>query len=163
MSASIDNLPKQPSRRTAIVAMFLGLGVAVFTVVAEQPKASAPSACATSASAAEVAREILEIQNQLGGSIVKASVMEDSWLTLAPSPTPLASASVAALREAAWQVIAAAHRLELVDLYSQADALRELASQLRHDARNMKRRAEKTEQTGLAPPPRLIDILPHRQ
>ena len=122
--------------------MFLGLGVAVFTVVAEQPKASAPSA-----SAAEVAREILEIQNQLGGSIVKASVMEDSWLTLTPSPTPLASAPapVAALREAAWQVAAAAHRLELVDLYSQADALRELASQLRHDARNMKREAEKTE------------------
>jgi len=124
--------------------MFLGLGVAVFTVVAEQPEASAPSP-----SAAEVAREILEIQNQLGGSIVKASVMEDSWFTLTPAPTPLASAPapapVAALREAAWQVVAAAHRLEIVDLYSQADALRELASQLRHDARNMKREAEKTE------------------
>ena len=122
--------------------MFLGLGVAVFTVVAEQPEASAPSP-----SAAEVAREILEIQNQLGGSIVKASVMEDSWFTLSPAPTPLASAPapVAALREAAWQVVAAAHRLEIVDLYSQADALRELASQLRHDARNMKREAEKTE------------------
>ncbi|MCH8839168.1 MAG: hypothetical protein IH831_00540 [Planctomycetes bacterium] len=120
--------------------MFLGLGVAVFTVVAEQPEASAPSA-----SAAEVAREILEIQNQLGGSIVKASVMEDSWFTLTPAPTPLVSAPVAALREAAWQVVAAAHRLEIVDLYSQADALRELASQLRHDARNMKREAKKTE------------------
>ena len=45
-----------------MVAMFLGLGVAVFTVVAEQPEASAPSV-----SAEEVAREILEIQNQLGG------------------------------------------------------------------------------------------------
>ncbi len=152
MSAFTENLTKQPSRRTAIGAMFLGLGVAVFTVVAEQPESSAPSACATSAcatsaSAAEVAREILEIQNQLGGSIVEASNMEDSWLTLTPSPTPLVSAPapVAALREAAWQVVAAAHRLEIVDLYSQADALRELASQLRHDARNMKREAEKTE------------------
>jgi hypothetical protein len=122
--------------------MFLGLGVAVFTVVAEQREASAPSA-----STAEVAREILEIQNQLGGSIVKAPIEEESWLSLAPSPTPLASAAapVAALREAAWQVVVAAHRLELVDLYSQADALRELASQLRHDARNMQREAEKTE------------------
>ncbi len=142
MSTSTDNLSKQPSRRTAIVAMFLGLGVAVFTVVAEQREASAPSA-----STAEVAREILEIQNQLGGSIVKAPIEEESWLSLAPSPTPLASAAapVAALREAAWQVVVAAHRLELVDLYSQADALRELASQLRHDARNMQREAEKTE------------------
>ncbi len=120
--------------------MFLGLVVAVFAVVAEQPEASAPSA-----SAEEVAREILEIQNQLGGSIVKASAMADSWLS--PSPASLASASVqvTALREAAWQLAAAAHRLELVDLYSQADSLRELASQLRHDARNMKRDAEKTE------------------
>ena len=120
--------------------MFLGLVVAVFAVVAEQPEASAPSA-----SAEEVAREILEIQNQLGGSIVKASAMADSWLS--PSPAPLASASVqvTTLREAAWQLAAAAHRLELVDLYSQADSLRELASQLRHDARNMKRDAEKTE------------------
>ena len=42
-------------------------------------------------------------------------------------------------------IVAAAHRLELVDLYSQADALRELASQLRHDARNMQREAGKTE------------------
>ncbi len=142
MSTSTDNLPKQPSRRTAIGAMFLGLGVAVFTVVAGQPEAFAPSD-----SAEEVAREILEIQNQLGGSIVKAPIEEESWLSLAPSPTPLASAAapVAALREAAWQVVVAAHRLELVDLYSQADALRELASQLRHDARNMKREAEKTE------------------
>jgi hypothetical protein len=150
MSTSTDNLSKQPSRRTAIVAMFLGLGVAVFTVVAEQHEASAPSASTAEASTAEVAREILEIQNQLGGSIVKSLVEEDSrplvggnsWL--APTPSP-ASAPVAALREAAWQVVVAAHRLELADLYSQADALRELASQLRHDARNMKREAEKTE------------------
>lgn len=149
MSTSTDNLSKQPSRRTAIVAMFLGLGVAVFTVVAEQHEASAPSDSTAEASTAEIAREILEIQNQLGGSIVKAPVEEDSWLSLTPSPTPLASASaaapVAALREAAWQVVVAAHHLELVDLYSQADALRELASQLRHDARNMQREAEKTE------------------
>ena len=134
-----ETASKQPSRRTAIVAMFLGLVVAVFTVVAEQPEASAPSV-----SAEEVAREILEIQNQLGGSIVKS---------LAPPPASLVSSlePVAALREAAWQVTAAAHRLELVDLYRQADALRELASQLRFDARrmkdarNMKREAAKTE------------------
>lgn len=135
MNVSKENLPKQPSRRIAIVAMFLCLGVAVFTVVAEQPEASVPSS-------EEVAREILEIQNQLGGSIVKSLAEENSWL--APTPSP-ASAPVAALREAAWQVTAAAHRLELVDLYRQADAMRELASQLRQDARNMKREAAKTE------------------
>lgn len=139
MSAFREKLSQQPSQRTAIVAMFLGLAVAVFTVVAEQPEAYPPSA---SPNAEEVAREILEIQNQLGGSIVKASAGADGWPS--PTATPLASspAQVPALREAAWQVTAAAHRLELVDLYRQADALRELASQLRHDARNLKREAE---------------------
>lgn len=129
------NSPNQPSRRTATLAMLLGL-VAVLTVVAQHSETPV-----SSASAEEVAREILDIQNQLGGSIVPASPVE---LLHAPadSPRQLSGAlrtRINHLRDTAWKLDSAAHRLECVDLYGQADALRELASELRLDARSMKR------------------------
>lgn len=142
MSDSRGNLPNQPSRRTALVAMFLSLVILVFTVVAQQPETPVPSA-----SAEEVARELLEIQERLGGSIVPASPQE-LLHPPADSPRPLsdtAKTQVDQLRVTAWKLDSAAHRLECVDLYSQSDALRELASQLRHDARAMKREAAKPE------------------
>lgn len=48
------------------------------------------------------------------------------------------SSKVVSLREAAWQLETTAHRLENIDLYEQADALREVANRLRRDARKMK-------------------------
>jgi hypothetical protein len=45
---------------------------------------------------------------------------------------------VAALRKAAWQLDTASHRLEQLNLYPQADALRRLAMRLRNDARGLK-------------------------
>lgn len=131
---------KQPRRLTAFLAMLLVLVFAVFTVVAEQNQE-----LATDASAEEVVREILEIQSQLGGSIVKASA-EANNRSLPPRQSPAASqAKVEELREAAWCLSGAAHRLECVDLYDQADAIRELATRLRGAARQMKLEAEKPE------------------
>jgi hypothetical protein len=60
---------------------------------------------------------------------------------LAQSPhhwRPLLESPVAVLRETAWQLDQSAHRLETLDLYDQADALRETANRLRRDAREMK-------------------------
>ncbi len=45
---------------------------------------------------------------------------------------------VSALREAAWQLDTTANRLEHLDLYEQADALREVAGRMRRDARKIK-------------------------
>jgi len=45
---------------------------------------------------------------------------------------------VTSLRTAAWQLDTTAHRLEGIDLYEQADALREVAGRLRKDARKIK-------------------------
>ena len=110
-----------------------------------------------SPTAEEVAQELLEIQQQLGGSIVEQSPQLSEWNgapaslgqnTSLPSSvwgtlwTPPAAAGehppVAALRGSAWQLDMAAHRLESHDLYRQADALRKMAEQLRGDARVLK-------------------------
>ena len=97
----------------------------------------------------EVAREIMKIQQDLGGSIVELPSAElDNAQQPASHPisTELDAAassndSVTALREASLQLDLVAHRLELLDLYSQADATRELAQRLREDARQLKRAA----------------------
>ena len=110
-----------------------------------------------SPTAEEVAKQLLEIQQQLGGSIVDQSPRLSEWSGAPPSigqsaslPSlawdtfwgPPATAGehppVAALRASAWQLDTAAHRLESHDLYRQADALRKMAEQLRGDARVLK-------------------------
>jgi hypothetical protein len=135
MATQSSILTKQPSRRAAIAAMMLCLAVTGLTVIAQQPAEPPPAA-----SAVVVAREILEIQNDLGGSIVgdlsqesPLAAAEFSEWHLPPPETP-----VDELRDTAWRLDASAHRLECLDLYGQADALRELANQLRQDARDMK-------------------------
>lgn len=109
-----------------------------------------------------VAREILEIQQRLGGSIVTD---RDALREIAPfsaadhaevSDYPEALAQfisdfsagqsaakncsqaaemVESLRDAAWQLDQSAENLERSDLYQQADALRNLAQQFRIEAR----------------------------
>ena len=97
--------------------------------------------------AEEVAQEILRIQTDMGGSIVETSPVFDSADSIPPiSPAPRippASQSdvlkrIGSLRNAAWQLDSTAHKLEIHDLYDQADALRELATSLRQDARQLK-------------------------
>jgi hypothetical protein len=51
---------------------------------------------------------------------------------------PATRSPVSALRDVSWQLEQSAHLLESLDLYSQADALRETAAKLRHDARKLK-------------------------
>ncbi len=96
--------------------------------------------------AEEVAREVLRLQQQMGGSVVTDRPNLQGWNS-PPSPvTPktVPINKIDELREAAWQLDTTAHRLENLDLYDQADALRDLANRLRRDAREMKQAAETT-------------------
>ena len=139
-----------------------------------------------------VAREVLQIQQQMGGSIVTDRTGLQDWdpredwdqrgrdharspvtprqaprWSASPPPQPTRPArhldsaqpvnaqpvnpqpvnKVAELREAAWQLDTTAHRLEKMDLYEQADALREVATRLRRDARLMKQQTGSTRPT----------------
>ena len=95
----------------------------------------------------EVAREILKIQQEIGGSVVDLPSAELVSPSLNTEELVISSANigekdqepVTALREASLQLDLVAHRLELLDLYSQSDATRELAQRLRQDARALKR------------------------
>lgn len=89
----------------------------------------------------DVAREVLRLQEEMGGSL--AAGFGNQWTPppAGPPPMPYQPATrspVSALRDVSWQLEQSAHLLESLDLYSQADALRETAAKLRHDARRMK-------------------------
>jgi hypothetical protein len=88
--------------------------------------------------------ELRRIQRDLGGSAVERfpSLREDRGRLLrmrgeASPPTVQPRQAVEALREAASQLDTTANRLERLELYAQADALREQAQRLRVDARGM--------------------------
>lgn len=107
--------------------------------------------------AAEVAKEIVKLQEQMGGSVVRDRPGLQGWNAPTVPITPegpsapqlrlrvqpnFASAvlnKVTALREAARELDAAAHRLEKHDLYTQADAMRELAGRFLSEARTLKK------------------------
>lgn len=114
--------------------------------VSDQPPGGTPEAV-------EVAREVLRLQEELGGSIVSDLGMPEPtaptpWtlshalpsLPQPPQPNwvPRQPTPVDVLRETAWQLEQSAHLLESLDLYAQADALRTTATQLRQDARKLK-------------------------
>ncbi len=89
----------------------------------------------------DVAREVLRLQEEMGGSV--AAGFGNQWTPPpagAPPMTyqPATRSPVSALRDVSWQLEQSAHLLESLDLYSQADALRETAARLRHDARKLK-------------------------
>lgn len=97
------------------------------------------------ASRAAVVQELLEIQERLGGSIVTdreplqgyqpATKVVQAEATDYLEAKDLASGPVESLRDAAWQLTLSAKKLEQIELYKQADAMRKLAQQLRLDAR----------------------------
>ena len=110
--------------------------------------------------AAEVARQVLELQQQLGGSIIDQSqtLAKKNQHTNKKSPQATREKSksskkpksaartnnpnarhkkVSALRNASWQLETSAHKLENLNLYHHADNLRKLAQRLRQDARNL--------------------------
>jgi hypothetical protein len=100
---------------------------------------------------AEVAREVLRLQEELGGSVASGFGAPHEVVSVPPQQPPqpwrpMPKSPVLALRETAWQLDQSAHVLESLDLYDQADALRETADKLRKDARGMK--AEKTTHAG---------------
>ncbi len=119
--------------------------------VSDQPTVGTPEAV-------EVAREVLRLQEELGGSIVSDLGMPDPtaptrWtpppappsLLRPPQPNwvPRQPTPIDVLRETAWRMEQSAHLLESLDLYDQADAVRATASRLRQDARFMKTRQKK--------------------
>ncbi len=91
--------------------------------------------------ARDVAREVLRLQEEMGGSLAAGFGVQwnPSLPESPPAPYQLAHRSpVSALRDVSWQLEQSAHLLESLDLYSQADALRETATKLRQDARKLK-------------------------
>jgi hypothetical protein len=96
-------------------------------------------------SSQDVAREVLRLQEEMGGSITQGFEANATWEAPLAEPTgqpqsqPLPTESpVRALREVAWQLDQSAYLLESLDLYEQADSLRKTAAILRGDARKMK-------------------------
>jgi hypothetical protein len=117
-------------------------------VVTDQPSAEL--------SPEDVAREVLRLQEEMGGSIVtdldaapgwneppRAQLRRTGWDQPRPSlprgrQRDMTPTAVNILRETARQLEQSAHQLESLDLYSQADAIREMADRLRHDARKLR-------------------------
>jgi hypothetical protein len=96
-------------------------------------------------SSQDIAREVVRLQEEMGGSITQGFEANATWEAPLAEPTgqaqsqPLPIESPArALREVAWQLDQSAYLLEALDLYEQADSLRETAGRLRSDARGMK-------------------------
>ncbi|MCG8448200.1 MAG: hypothetical protein MI725_01295 [Pirellulales bacterium] len=107
----------------------------------EKPKA--PGARMSLPPAAVIAQEIVKLQEQMGGSIVHDRPVLQGWDSpSAPVDSKSVPQDVEALRGAAWQLDTMAHELEQLDLYPQADALRELAGRFRLDARALKKAAQ---------------------
>jgi len=162
--------PAKPRLRTLLFFLMVSGGVLVFfapflpaeVFVDQRPRK--PGRTATVASdlqpppAKEIAREVLQLQQQMGGSIVRNRTGLQGWnqspgpvtseksspgnshspLIALKSTSPSPIHQVDALREAAWQLDRTAHHLEKLDLYDQADALRSVAGRLRRDARKRK-------------------------
>ena len=138
----------------------------------ELPRSTAVASDLEPASVEEIARELLQLQQQMGGSVVDGRAQLQDWNAasgpVTPQDAPAWSAypplaptvqshaafsshsnKVHELREAAWQLDTTAHRLEKLDLYDQADALRGVASRLRRDARELKQHTTSSAAEGL--------------
>jgi hypothetical protein len=140
-------------RRDCLLTVCLSL-VSIATVWADNNEPAEPlveSAIVTDAprppeiSPEEVAREVLRLQQEMGGSIVTGFGVPATWNAPANVPTtqhepnPVAGVSpIRALREVAWQLDQSAYLLESLDLYEQADSLRETAGKLRTESRRLK-------------------------
>lgn len=151
---------------------FSAAAVWMLLIVATARAAEAPTATDVSTPAVHpnksdeaVARELLEIQQRLGGSVVAGSdvlqaipASDKSLLTGSvpgsPLETPLnigpvnpaiqqglassPAGRIQSLRDAAWQIDRSAELLERSDLFQQADELRDLARQFRSEARTIR-------------------------
>ncbi|MEM8945062.1 MAG: hypothetical protein AAGD11_07755 [Planctomycetota bacterium] len=142
------------------------------------------SAIASDLTPRQLAQEIKMLQQQMGGSVVE-STLPPHWEN--PSSTSQALITdqppngnwstypaphradfdhqrrhVDELREVAFHLDSMAHRLEKLDLYENADALRQVANRIRHDARRIKqdRHAPATQ---TSPQPSATPSLPTRK
>jgi hypothetical protein len=113
-------------------------------VASADPTPTGPAAAPLDSISGPVAEELRQIQRSLGGSAVEQfPSLKDPESRPAPAPaaSPLAGPHrrgvIEALRMAATQLDDIANRLERMELYSRADALREQAQRLRLDARGM--------------------------
>jgi len=120
--------------------------VAMFMAFAANGNPSSAEPEPTPQGAKDVAREILKLQEELGGSVVNfPSADVEAPVPKQPKLFPRQAHRqhdeqdpVAILRQSALELDLLAHRLELLDLYEQSDATRQLAQRLRVDARQRK-------------------------
>jgi hypothetical protein len=140
-------------RRDCLLTVFLSLftiaSVWADTVEPTEPQVNSAIVTDTpqtqEATPEEVAREVLRLQEEMGGSITDGFGVPATWNAPANEPTnqpqpavTRALSPIRALREVAWQLDQSAYLLESLDLYEQADSLRVTAATLRRDAREMK-------------------------
>lgn len=139
-------------RRDCLLTVCLSLfGIAsVWADTTEPNEPQVESAVVTDAPAAsplssqDVAREVLRLQEEMGGSIV------NNWNTAPVQVEPTqraiyqpqvelpAAPAIRILRESARQLEQSAHQLESLDLYQEADMLREMATRARDHARKLR-------------------------
>jgi hypothetical protein len=151
-----------PIRQFDFIAAGLLIALCSATVWAEDTPQVEPNrvaAVATDVSPAtstpeDVAREVVRLQEEMGGSIAAGFGTLGPQKTASPPPVPVPlpyvplanphsylgsrQSAVQSLREIVWQLELSAHLLESLDLYDQADALRSTADRLRLDARALK-------------------------
>jgi hypothetical protein len=142
----------------AVLAAGSSLGDAAAPTAPRQRAADRPDAWPE-----EAAPELRRIQRALGGSIVEGfgelprgaprpATADDQRAGPANQPSGRQrQRAVEALREAAAQLDMSANRLEALELYRQADALRAEAQRLRLDARGMLNPSKPEPQPAFAP------------
>jgi len=128
------------------VATVVALCVLLIPAVASaDPTPSNPGGAPLESMTGPVAEELRQIQRSLGGSAVEqfpslkdpASRPASAPVATSPLAGPHRRGVIEAIRMAATQLDDIANRLERMELYARADALREQAQRLRLDAREM--------------------------
>lgn len=144
------NVARKPFGRLFAAAAIFGVlfeGTVISAETTDRVSDDGTTYPALTPGSSELSAELQAIQQSLGGSSVNqfpslrgdAPLMQGRLRTALEERSALRGGAhrdaIRALREAAAQLDGSANRLESLELYAQADALRQLAQQLRIDAR----------------------------
>ncbi len=137
-----DSLHRRRLFFSGAVVTICGAVFATLSSAVADPTPTGPGVAPLETIPGPVSEELRRIQRDLGGSATEAfpSLREQRGRLLrmrgaASEPAVQSRQAVEALRDAASQLDTTANRLERLELYTQADALREQAQRLRLDAR----------------------------
>jgi hypothetical protein len=128
--------------------MFRVIALCVLLAVASPAgEVTEPSKPQDASETGAVVEEILRIQEQMGGSVVGNLGAVESAPPASPQRKHIKArrkdSPVLVLRRAALDLDLTAHRLEMAELYEQADAVRRQAQDLRLKARELAKGAPK--------------------